>query len=156
MGQAGPGHEQAMLDGATAPRFDRARARIEIELVPSATAPALGRRAIGRFAVSADARERAELIVSELLTNAFSHAGLRPDQLVGLALELDGTDLRIEVRDPGPGFDPAARRSPHRVGGFGLVLVDELAARWNVTCDEHGTCVSCTVDGSTAPRAVPA
>jgi anti-sigma regulatory factor (Ser/Thr protein kinase) len=124
---------------------------MEIDLAPSPTAPALGRRAIGRFAVSPDARERAELIVSELLTNAFTHAGLRPDQRVALALELHGSELHIEVRDPGRGFDPAAPRSPHRVGGFGLVLVDELATRWDVTVDADGTSVSCVVDGS-APR----
>ena len=141
-----------MLDGATAPRFDRSRARIELELAPSTAAPALGRRAIGRFPVSADARERAELIVSELLTNAFTHAGLQEGDHVQLKLALDGSELLIEVRDRGCGFDPEAPRSRTRVGGFGLVLVDELSTRWNVTVDAAGTCVSCIVDGCSPAR----
>ena len=37
--------------------------------------------------------------------------------------------VRLAVRDPGPGFAPTGRTAtdPAHVGGWGLVLVDQLA-----------------------------
>ena len=67
----------------------------------------------------------------------------RPAQLVQnlAALELAqriGADdwARIEVRDPGPGFDPDIR---HTATGYGLRMLDMLAARWGVDRDDQGT-----------------
>ena len=47
------------------------------------------------------------------------HAALRPG------------GLRIEVTDPGPGFEPGGH-GPRPDGGYGLQLLDRLATRWGV------------------------
>ena len=50
---------------------------------------------------------------------------------------LDGL-LRIEVTDPGPGFEPGGH-GPRADGGYGLHLLDRLAARWGVAGTEPVT-----------------
>jgi anti-sigma regulatory factor (Ser/Thr protein kinase) len=41
--------------------------------------------------------------------------------------------VRIEVEDPGAGFEPTRpRRRGDLVGGFGLYLTEQLADRWGV------------------------
>ena len=46
--------------------------------------------------------------------------------------------LRIEVTDPGPGFEPGGH-GPRADGGYGLHLLDRLAARWGVAGAEPVT-----------------
>jgi anti-sigma regulatory factor (Ser/Thr protein kinase) len=77
------------------------------------------------------------LLVSELVTNSVLHS----DQPAGAPLRISGFALngvvRVEVEDRGQG--PVRRRADDPVdGGFGLQLLDLLAARWGVT-HEHGT-----------------
>jgi signal transduction histidine kinase len=64
-------------------------------------------------------------IVQEALTNTLKHAG--PHTRVHLALRLDGSQLRILVRDTGP---PAGVERPARPGapGHGLIGMRERAA----------------------------
>ena len=38
--------------------------------------------------------------------------------------------IRVEVEDPGDGFDPENRTSSSRHGGRGLVLVERCAVSW--------------------------
>jgi two-component sensor histidine kinase len=45
------------------------------------------------------------LLTSELVTNAVNHAGMTATEDILLRL-LDGSRLRVEVVDSGPGFDP--------------------------------------------------
>jgi CheY-like chemotaxis protein/anti-sigma regulatory factor (Ser/Thr protein kinase) len=72
--------------------------------------------------------EDAHVVVSELVTNAFVHAGTRCELRVGL------TDraLRLQVTDYGPGMPdprPADERAEH---GRGLLLVSALSVGWGV------------------------
>ena len=83
------------------------------------------------------------LLVSELVTNAVRHSGLPDTARIVLAARLTPDFARIEVRDSGPGFDPDVR---HDGDGFGLRMLDALAARWGVDRDEHGTRVWFEVD----------
>ena len=84
------------------------------------------------------------LLVSELVNNAVLH-GPR-DAGVVLYLAFSPERVRVEVCDGGPGFDAAAPRGrPPDQGGFGLSLVDDIAARWGVAA-EGGTCVWFEVD----------
>jgi anti-sigma regulatory factor (Ser/Thr protein kinase) len=70
------------------------------------------------------------LLVSELVTNAVRHA---EGEAVRLVVALKGRTLRIEVHDPGHGFELKPPPSdPLRASGWGLVLVEELADRWGV------------------------
>ena len=68
------------------------------------------------------------LLISELVTNSVRHAGLDATQPLQLSVATDGDTVRVAVRDPGPGFrPPKAPTDPGHVGGWGLVLVDQLA-----------------------------
>jgi serine phosphatase RsbU (regulator of sigma subunit)/PAS domain-containing protein/anti-sigma regulatory factor (Ser/Thr protein kinase) len=72
------------------------------------------------------------LIVSELVTNAVRHGGARTrDETLELHVALVGEAVRLEVVDPGEGFEPGAH-GPRHDGGYGLHLLDRLAARWGV------------------------
>ena len=71
------------------------------------------------------------LVVSEMVTNSVKHSG-RSDRHVDVSA-LAGPDVvRVEVRDPGPGFEPIPRRAVPRpgAGGWGLFILDRLATRW--------------------------
>jgi anti-sigma regulatory factor (Ser/Thr protein kinase) len=77
----------------------------------------------------------AELLISELTTNAIRHAGT--DYSVVLAW--DGRTLRGEItdRDPSPPR-PRFPRTADEIGGRGLLLVDEVADRWGVESHPGG------------------
>ena len=84
------------------------------------------------------------LLISELVTNSVRHAGLDASQPLQLSVAADGDLVRLAVRDPGPGFrPPAPPTDPEHVGGWGLVLVDQMAERWGVERDGDSTVVWC-------------
>jgi anti-sigma regulatory factor (Ser/Thr protein kinase) len=88
---------------------------------------------LGDGLTSASLRE-AELLVTELVTNAVRHGGLAEDDVIVMEVGLTGSTLRVEVTDGGPGFDPATalERNPEATGGWGLLLVSRIARRWGV------------------------
>jgi len=105
---------------------------VDVELPRSAAAPASARRALRELAgrVSEGRLRDVVLLVSELVTNAVRHAA---GEHVRLIVTLDDRALRVEVHDPGEGFElhePAP--DPARPSGWGLYLVAELADRWGV------------------------
>jgi anti-sigma regulatory factor (Ser/Thr protein kinase) len=71
----------------------------------------------------------AQLVVSELVTNALRHAP-GPG---GLLLELtsDPALLRITVRDGSPRPPQPRAHNPHRIGGHGLQLITRLCDRFH-------------------------
>jgi anti-sigma regulatory factor (Ser/Thr protein kinase) len=83
----------------------------------------------------------APLVVSELVTNSLRHAGLADAATVRVFAQFVDDALRLEVEDGGTG-GAVRRRAPNRDrgGGFGLNIVDALAARWGVERD-RGTLV---------------
>jgi anti-sigma regulatory factor (Ser/Thr protein kinase) len=84
------------------------------------------------------------LVISELVTNSVRHAGIDATQPLQLSIAIDGGIVRVAVRDPGPGFrPPKAPTDPAHVGGWGLVLVDQLAEQWGVEHDGEATVVWC-------------
>ena len=98
-------------------------------------APAAAREALrsvlaGR--VRGSLESDALLIASELVTNAVRHGGARTrGETLELHVALVGEGVRLEVVDPGDGFEPGAH-GPRHDGGYGLHLLDRLAARWGV------------------------
>jgi anti-sigma regulatory factor (Ser/Thr protein kinase) len=115
-------------------------------LAGGAQAARRARRAI-REALRDELPERrlgdVELLISELATNSVRHAGC--DEAGELSVEADVREdcVRLLVCDDGEGFE-GEDAEPHpdfdRGGGFGLMLVDELADRWGVR-HNGGFCV---------------
>lgn len=77
---------------------------------------------------------------TELVSNAVRHAGVGPDRSLRIELRQWPRHIRVEVVDPGSHF---ARVRPRPItddpGGWGLVLVERIAARWGVGHGESGT-----------------
>jgi anti-sigma regulatory factor (Ser/Thr protein kinase) len=98
-------------------------------------APGLARAALATTAIGIPANDfdTAELLVSELVTNAFKHS--RSDW-VDVAITLGDHVLRVEVCDQ----DQASirPRTPDVSGGWGLTLLGELATRWGVERQRPG------------------
>ncbi|HSM01968.1 MAG TPA: ATP-binding protein [Acidimicrobiia bacterium] len=106
------------------------------------SAPALARLAASSLAHQVPHRRLADilLLVSELVTNSVRHAGLNGSDRIGLVVDIDGETVRVEVRDPGPGFEPRSLSpKPHHGSGWGLHLVQLLADRWGVDTTDAET-----------------
>jgi serine phosphatase RsbU (regulator of sigma subunit) len=100
-------------------------------LAPHAARQALATALHGRVGERAEAD--ALIVVSELVTNAIRHGGARTTgDEVGVHAALLPGGLRLEVTDPGEGFEPGGH-GPRADGGYGLHLLDRLASRWGVT-----------------------
>ncbi|MEG8277310.1 ATP-binding protein [Streptomyces sp. AHA2] len=77
----------------------------------------------------------AEIVVSELVTNALRHAP-GPG---GLFLEMPAPDrLRITVRDSSPQAPAPRLPDPRRVGGHGLLLITRLCEQVRTIAHEGG------------------
>lgn len=107
--------------------------RIEVALPRSPAAPARARAELREAAADLD-QDRlvvATLLTSELVTNAVIHPHEGAGDELRLLITTAQSRLRVEVLDPGGGFDPQRPepRGPEQ-GGRGLMLVDQLASRW--------------------------
>jgi anti-sigma regulatory factor (Ser/Thr protein kinase) len=79
------------------------------------------------------------LLVSELVTNALRHADLGPGDSIRLNVALEQGIVRVEVCDPGTGFELHGNPGdPDTVEGWGLYLVETLADRWGVVRSDQG------------------
>jgi len=92
-------------------------------------APALARAALATTAIGTpvDAFDAAALLTSELVTNSVRHSR---SEWVEVAITLTTDVLRIEVSDQDR--QTVRPRTPDLEGGWGLMLVGELATRWGV------------------------
>lgn len=72
-----------------------------------------------------DLSGEAELVVSELLTNALVHAR----GAAVLRADLRSSSLRLEVRDTSPAA-PVAHEPRGPLGGYGLHIVEALSTGW--------------------------
>lgn len=71
--------------------------------------------------------DRAELLLSELVTNSIRHGSRTPDDPVEIELVLGDRRLSGSVCDGGPLFDhPAEQPLAGQVGGFGLHIAAEV------------------------------
>lgn len=100
-----------------------------------------------------------ELLVSELVANSVQHASLAPGEAIELVIVDAGVHLRVEVRDPGRGYQDAhagwtrmlqtsvgpEQQRAGGSGGYGLSLVSRGADRSGVDWDD-GTVVWFEID----------
>lgn len=105
---------------------------LALELPRSNRAPEIARRWFaGSFGQELDSRtrEKAKLLISELVTNAVVHGRGR----IEIRATLIPDRLLVDVIDEGPGFTPTIReRDPETAGGDGFRIVDAEARRWGV------------------------
>lgn len=72
----------------------------------------------------------AELILTELVTNAIQHA----DPPIEVVLRVGDDDLTIEVSDHSPGSPPCQQPPDiNRIGGWGLAILATVTAAWGFT-----------------------
>jgi anti-sigma regulatory factor (Ser/Thr protein kinase) len=80
--------------------------------------------------------EDLRLLVNELVTNSLRYARFVDGDQIEVRVQLEGDVIRVEVRDPGPGFHPGLpAEAPSRPDKWGLYLVDRLAESWGVDTD---------------------
>ena len=84
-----------------------------------------------------DLADSAELMVSELVTNAIVHAR-SPSTVIARD---DGAMLRVEVEDHGDGLCALREADAASDGGRGLRFVDTLAERWGCASTARGKTV---------------
>jgi anti-sigma regulatory factor (Ser/Thr protein kinase) len=105
--------------------------RLTVELERAPTAPRLARAAFADFddCLPAERRQDAELLLSELVSNAVKHGG---EGDIGVTFERSDGRFRTEVVDQGDGFAAILRNREdvYTPGGWGLPLVQTLSDRW--------------------------
>jgi anti-sigma regulatory factor (Ser/Thr protein kinase) len=108
-------------------------ARVELAARPEAAAGA--RRALQPLGAEfpAEIVERAQLLVSELISNSLVHAERHKDDSILLDVQVDPDAVHVEVTDQGPGFEPKiSTPTMYQHSGWGLYIVDTVADRWGV------------------------
>jgi anti-sigma regulatory factor (Ser/Thr protein kinase) len=127
-----------VLNMLTDAQFD-----LTVDAAPTAARDA--RHAVARRNLVSSGQEATLLLlVSELVSNSVRHAGLAGDEHIRLRARIDRECAYVEVCDAGrSGHRPARRENQDALvpGGLGLVLVDEMADRWGVACNDDETCV---------------
>jgi anti-sigma regulatory factor (Ser/Thr protein kinase) len=80
---------------------------------------------------------RAELLVSELATNAVMHAHTP----MRVSVWRHHGHMRFEVRDDDPTRPQEVKPDPMACGGRGMMLVDTMSLAWGVNGNEQGKTV---------------
>ena len=123
------------LGGTGAVARSRAGSQLSVRFDRGPSAASAARNALLALDERVDGQvlEDIRLLVSELVTNAVRHANAPNGGDVELDVTIDHSRVRVEVADPGAGFDPQPRDDEmSRPGGWGLYLVDRIADRWGV------------------------
>jgi two-component sensor histidine kinase len=108
-----------------------------VELEPTLAAPAEARRFVRSTLGDEVARETvelAELLTSELVTNAIRHGSGH----VSVALRRQGDTLAVSVSDDDAAMPVVPPEEPLALGGRGVRMVQRLAQDWGVSPRENG------------------
>jgi anti-sigma regulatory factor (Ser/Thr protein kinase) len=80
----------------------------------------------------------AMLVASELVSNAVRHSRCSREEMLTLSVREVDDRLEISVCDPGrSGAEAELGKRSKGEGGLGLVVVDELSARWGSERQDH-------------------
>ena len=104
------------------------RAEVLLAVPPRPDSARQVRRALESEDVPEDIAHTLLLLSTEIVGNSIRHAGLADDQRIVFFARLNDDFARVEVADPGAGFDPERVETD----GYGLKLLAKLAARWGV------------------------
>ena len=98
--------------------------------------------------------DEAEIVASELLTNAVRHARPLSDGTIRVRWKIRGEVVEVEVTDGGGATVPhPAPRTVWLSSGRGLRIVRSIAHEWGVTEDRAGSVVWATLGGPSRRRA---
>lgn len=95
-----------------------------------------------RFRAAENASDDAQLVLSELLSNAIRYAPPLPAGEVRAAWWIDKAGIHVEVTDGCGETEPRRINDAHpeSIGGRGLAIVDVLTSTWDVrTAATHRT-----------------
>nr|WSW71539.1 ATP-binding protein [Streptomyces sp. NBC_00995] len=96
-----------------------------------------------------DVADAAEICVSELAANVIRHVG--EGTPVTLAVEMNGTHLRLALRDPDTRVLPTlVHAGPDDESGRGMALLDAVSDRWGVILGAESKLVWCDLATSLA------
>ncbi len=116
-------------------RVDDARAtEAELTARPEAASVARGLLQTLGNDLHHDVVERAQLLVTEVVTNSVVHGSTK--EPIRVSMEAGPETLHVRVSDCGPSFEPEVHLPDGgSESGWGLFLVDALADRWGVHSD---------------------
>jgi anti-sigma regulatory factor (Ser/Thr protein kinase) len=110
--------------------------RVELELKRTVQAPALARAAVSRrceeLELDGSLAQSLILLVSEVVSNAVRHSAGDPAASIELVASFGAETIRVTVTDAGKGFTPRPRDPGRTHDGYGLYLLEKVAARWGV------------------------
>jgi anti-sigma regulatory factor (Ser/Thr protein kinase) len=135
------------------------RSYLELGALPTAVPCARlhARHLLWEWGLSAQAAD-AELLVSELITNAVKATAGQHQAAIRLQVSSDNTCVRVEVwdADPHPPVPKGGTPDPQEEGGRGLFLVAALSTRWNWhrTQEPPGKVVWCELETRSAQQAL--
>jgi anti-sigma regulatory factor (Ser/Thr protein kinase) len=122
-------HAPAVVEPASRATWRHAAADLDAEPRSVPAARHLVRIVLRSWGLE-DAADAAEIIASELVTNAVAASAAAGHPVIGLRLTRRTCSLLVQVWDACPGL-PEPRLGPaDALGGRGLVLVEALADRW--------------------------
>jgi anti-sigma regulatory factor (Ser/Thr protein kinase) len=104
------------------------RSEMILALEPRPESARIVRRALTAQGLSSDVAHTVDLLATEVIANAVHHAEMRDGQRIVFFARISADFARVEIADPGPGFDPATVSS----SGYGLRLLEALATRWGI------------------------
>jgi PAS domain S-box-containing protein len=113
--------------------------RVDMRLEPAPRSVAIARHALDplRAHISEETLATAQLLSSELVSNAVKYSFGDAEAWIGFTAEVEQDILRIEVADQGLGFNDEAELSDEDAeSGRGLFLVEALSSRWGVNRGE--------------------
>ena len=99
---------------------------------------------LSQSAIGGTVRDDAQLVVSELVTNALMHG----DGSLVLRASITGRTVQISVTDSGDELPEVLPLDPSRIGGLGLIVVDRIASEWGVSPFPGGKTVWAALDSS--------
>ncbi|MEC4017128.1 ATP-binding protein [Streptomyces sp. H27-D2] len=113
-----------------------------LRLPPTYGSPGQARAAVREqltaWRAPAETIETAELLISELVTNAVCHAGNPPGRDIRMRFALKDALLRLKVSDACTDRPRQRTAGPAAETGRGLFLITALADDWGVEARPHG------------------
>jgi anti-sigma regulatory factor (Ser/Thr protein kinase) len=122
--------------GATSRATGRAVDELNLRLARTVQAPAIARGAVAerceQLQIDGSLTQSLILLVSEVVSNAVRHSSADPAAPVELLATFAARAIRVTVTDAGEGFTPRPRDPASAHDGYGLYLLEKVAASWGV------------------------